>query len=137
MKVLGVSYNKISGPDATASYKIEFIVDESQREGVLELAKSLRKGSELLLLVFNVKTEEKEIDELVTEKPAETRTRLFKRMHAMLNDIAADKRMKPAEIKKILRDFLIKKKYIKTSTKELNINGLAAAIFYLNSEFEK
>jgi len=55
----------------------------------------------------------------------------------MLNDIAADKRMKPAEIKKILRDFLIKKKYIKTSTKELNINGLAAAIFYLNSEFEK
>jgi len=137
MKVLGVSYNKISGPDATASYKIEFIVDESQREGVLELAKTLRKGSELLLLVFNVKTEEKEIDELVTEKPAETRTRLFKRMHAMLNDIAADKRMKPAEIKKILRDFLIKKKYIKTSTKELNINGLAAAIFYLNSEFEK
>ncbi len=137
MKVLGVSYNKISGPDATASYKIEFIVDESQREGVLELAKTLRKGSELLLLVFNVNTEEKEIDELVTEKPAQTRTRLFKRMHAMLNDIAADKRMKPAEIKKILRDFLIKKKYIKTSTKELNINGLAAAIFYLNSEFEK
>jgi len=137
MKVLGVSYNKISGPDATASYKIEFIVDESQREGVLELAKTLRKGSELLLLVFNVKTEEKEIDELVTEKPAETRTRLFKRMHAMLNDIAADKRMKPADVKKILRDFLIKKKYIKTSTKELNINGLAAAIFYLNSEFEK
>ena len=137
MKVLGVSYNKISGPDATASYKIEFIVDESQREGVLELAKTLRKGSELLLLVFNVKTEEKEIDELVTEKPAQTRTRLFKRMHAMLNDIAADKRMKPAEVKKILRDFLIKKKYIKKSTKELNINGLAAAIFYLSSEFEK
>lgn len=135
MKCLGVQYNKISGPDATSSYKIEFTVDESQREGILELAKKLRKGSELLLLVFRTDEDEEEIKELINEDTVQTKSRFYKRLHAMINNIAAEKKMEPANIKKILKEYLIKKKYITDSTKELDLKGLAAAIYHLQNEF--
>jgi|SRR3972149_4844488 len=135
MRIIGAQYNKISGPDATASYKIEFMVDESQRNGVLDLAKSLKKGSELLLLVFETNKEEEEIKELVNEEPAQTKNRLYKRMHALINDIAESKNLSPEEIKDSLKEFLIKKKYIEKSTRELDMKGLAAALFYLQSEY--
>ena len=135
MRIIGAQYNKISGPDATASYKIEFMVDESQRNGVLDLAKSLKKGSELLLLVFETNKEEEEIKELVNEEPAQTKNRLYKRMHALINDIAESRNLSPEEIKNSLKEFLIKKKYIEKSTRELDMKGLAAALFYLQSEY--
>ena len=135
MRIIGAQYNKISGPDATASYKIEFMVDESQRNGVLDLAKSLKKGSELLLLVFETNKEEEEIKELVNEEPAQTKNRLYKRMHALINDIAESRNLSPEEIKNSLKEFLIKKKYIEKSTRELDMKGLAAALFYLQNEY--
>ena len=135
MRIIGAQYNKISGPDATASYKIEFMVDESQRNGVLDLAKSLKKGSELLLLVFETNKEEEEIKELVNEEPAQTKNRLYKRMHALINDIAESKKLLPEEVKNSLKEFLVKKKYIEKSTRELDLRGLAAAIYYLQSEY--
>lgn len=135
MRILGAMFNKISGPDATSSYKVEFVVDESQREGVLELAKELRKGSELLLMIFQTEKEGSEIQELAKEKPEETRIRFYKRMHALINKIADDKKLEPKEIKASLKEFLVRKKYIKKSTKELDIKGLAAAIYYLQNEY--
>ena len=135
MKVLGAMFNKISGPDATSSYKIEFVVDESQRQGVLDLAKQLKKGTELLLMIFETSEDSEEIKDLVNESTQETKERLYKRMHAMLNDIATERKLDLIEIKKILKAFLLKKKYIEKSTKELDIRGISAAIFYLQTEF--
>ena len=135
MRIIGAQFNKIGGPDATSSYKIEFMVDESQRDGVLDLAKNLRKGSELLLLVFETNKEEEEIKELVSEEPAQTKNRLYKRMHALINDIAESKKLSPEEVKNSLKEFLVKKKYIEKSTRELDLRGLAAAIYYLQSEY--
>ena len=135
MKIIGAQFNKISGPDATASYKIEFAVDESQRDGVLDLAKKLRKGSELLLMIFETEGDEEEIKDLVNESPDQTKTRLYKRMHALMNKISDDKKLEPKEIKSSLKEFLVRKKYIKKSTKELDIKGLAAAIYYLQNEY--
>jgi len=135
MRILGAQFNKIGGPDATSSYKIEFMVDESQRDGVLDLAKKLRKGSELLLLIFETTEDEEEIKDLVKEDPTQTKNRMYKRMHAMINDIADSKKIEPEQIKESLKDFLIKKKYIETSTKELDLRGLSAAIYYLQNEY--
>lgn len=128
-------YNKISGPDATASYKIEFVVDESQRNGILDLAKNLQKGSELLLLVFETNKEEEEIKELVNEDLVQTKNRLYKRMHALMNEIAESKKITPEQVKDSLKEFLTRKKYIEKSTKELDLKGLAAAIYYLQTEY--
>jgi guanylate kinase len=134
MEVFGAQYNRIGGPDATSSYKIEFVVDESQRDGVLNLAKKLKKGSQLLLLIFDT-TEETELNDLVNEDPKETKERLYKRIHAMINNIAADKKLDSKEIKDSLKKFLIQKKYMIKSTKELDLKGLASAIWYLQNEY--
>ena len=135
MRIIGAQFNKIAGPDATSSYKIEFCVDETQREGVLDLAKQLKKGTELLLLIFETNDEEAEIKELVSENPEKTKERLFKRIHAMINDIAKDKKLDPKVIKETLKDFLRQKKYLVKSTKELDLKGLAAAVYYLQTEY--
>ena len=135
MHIIGAQYNKISGPDATANYKVEFTVDESQREGILELAKRLKKGASLLLLIFEADKDENEIKELVNETPVQTRNRLNKQMYAIIRAIARDKNIDAGDIKKSLKTFLIQKKYIKQSSKELTLAGLSAAIYYLKTEY--
>jgi len=135
MKILGCQFNKQSGPDAISQHKIEFTIDESQKDGLYDFCKTVKKGSELLLLIFDANVEEEEIKELVNEEPTQTKVRLYKRMHAMINDIAETKKKTPQEIKDSLRDFLIRKKYIEKSTKELDMRGLAAAIYFLQTEY--
>ncbi len=135
MKNISAQFTKIAGPDATSSYKIEFSVDESQREGVLDLAKKLKKGTELLLLIFETVEEEAEVKELVNESPEETKERFYRRVHALINDISKDKNIDSKIIKATLKEFLIKKKLMIKSTKELSIEGLAAAIYFLQNEF--
>ncbi len=136
MFIIGAQFHKQSGPDAIQTYHLEFAIDETQRNGVLDLAKSLKKGSEVLLLIFDMSKEESEVKELVNESPEETRTRLNRRMHAMISEIAKARNRTSEEIKKSLKEFLISKKYIKQSTKELTIEGLASAIYYLKNEYE-
>jgi len=135
MLIVGAQFNRVSGPDATSSYKIEFVVDESQRSGVLNLANQMKKGTELLLMIFESSADSDELKEMATESTEETRIRLNKRMYALMNDIAAEKKISLIDVKKTLKTFLIKKKYIEKSTSELDIKGIAAAIFYLSSEF--
>lgn len=141
MKIIGASFNKISGPDATSSYKVEFVVDEINREGVLNLAANTKKGTELLLMIFETTkkdgSQNEEVSELVNETKEETKKRMFRQMHAIITDIANSKKKEPTEIKTTLKQYLIAKKYIKESSKELDVSGLAAAIFYLSSEFQE
>jgi nucleotidyltransferase/DNA polymerase involved in DNA repair len=135
MKIIGCSFNKQSGPDATNTYKLEFAIDESQRNGLLDLAKSLKKGSEVLLLIFDAVKEENEIKELVNETPEQTKSRFNKRMHALINEISLEKKISTDLIKESLKKFLIGKKLIKESTKELDLNGYSMAIYYLSNEY--
>lgn len=135
MYIIGAQYNKIGGPNAVHQFKLEFTVDESQRDSLLELAKKLKKGSSSLLLVLDTDADENEIKELVNENPEQTRIRLNKQMYAIIRDIARDKNLDVGDIKKALKEFLIQKKYIKESSKELDIKGLSAAIYYLKTEY--
>lgn len=135
MRIIGVMFDKHSGPDAVHQHKITFSVDETQQQGMYEFLQSVKKGSELLLLVFDTTKEAEEIKEFVNEDPAQTKVRLYKRVHAMINRIAEEKKLPPEEVKNSLKDFLIKKKYIEKSTKELTLEGLAATIYYLQTEY--
>jgi hypothetical protein len=134
MKIIACQFNKVSGPDATANYKVEFTVDESQRRGVQNLI-SLKKGTSLLLMMHEVDKDEEEIKEFSNETPNETRKRFNNRMHILIKEIANEKNVNSVEIKNSLKDFLKNKKLIKESTSELNISGLSTAIYYLQTEY--
>ena len=55
-------------------------------------------------------------------------------MHVLINKVASESNKEAGEIKKALKEYLINRKYIKKSTKELDFRGLAAAIYYLRNE---
>ncbi len=135
MRILGVQFDKHSGPDAVKQHKVTFTVDETQQEGMYKFLQSVNKGSELLLLIFDAVKEENEMKEFADEDPKQAKVRLYKRMHAMINEISSSKKITPEDIKNSLKDLLVKKKYIEKSTKELDLKGLAAAIFYLQNEY--
>lgn len=137
MKILGCQYNKHNGPDATNTHKIEFTVDESQQESMYDFIRQVKKGTEVLLLVYVTGEDDQEINNLVTESEDDTRTRLNKRMHAIIHDIARNQKKTPVEIKTILKKYLIDKKCIVKSSAELDIRGLAIAIYYLENEFNR
>lgn len=135
MKLLICHFNKIAGPDATSSFKIEFTVDETQRDRFYNFVKDLRKGNELLLMGYDAEHEEDEIKDLLQETPEQTLIRLNRRMHGMINEIAKDKHLEPAKIKSDLKKFLVEREYIVDSTSELDVKGFAASIYYLHNEF--
>ena len=136
MYIIGASFNKQSGPDATKSYNLSLDIDETQKQGLLKLIADTNKGEPLLLLIFKPDDDNGDlVTDLASENPVETKNRLRKQMHAMINDIAKEKNVEPEKIKDILRKYLIKKNYMKKSTTELGIEGFSAAIYYLNNEF--
>jgi hypothetical protein len=134
MKILAAQFSKISGPDAVSSYKVEFTVDESQRRGVQNLL-SYKKGTSLLLFLYDVEKDEKKILEIKDETPDQTRTRFNKRMYALMRQIADEKDIEINIVKNSLKDFLKEKKMIKTSLKELDTNQIASAIYYLRTNY--
>ena len=132
MNILQVQFNKVSGPDAVNTHKIEFVVDDSQRES-LKCLYDYRKGESLLMVLFNVESEG--IEDINEETPNQMKRRFQKRMHALINAKASEHSKTPEEIKDIVKKYLIKKGYMKKSSSELNIKGYAVAIHYLTSEF--
>lgn len=136
MKILACQFSKVSGPDAVSNYKIEFSVDESQRRGVQNLL-TYKKGTSLLLMLFETEnlSDENEVKEMTIENEKQTRIRFNKRMHALINEVAKEKGFEQAVIKKSLKKWLVSKKLIKESTAELDLKGLASAIYYLQNEY--
>jgi len=136
MYVLGSFFNKLSGPDATKSYSLVLNIDETQKEGLLKLANDTNKGESLLLLIFKPDDDNGDlVTDLASENPEQTKNRLRKQMHAMINDIAKEKNTDPEKIKELIRKYLKEKNYIKKSTSELGIEGFSAAIYYLSNNF--
>jgi hypothetical protein len=133
MYVIIAQFNTQGGPYSGKNYKIVFDIDETQKEGALNLAAACDKGTELLLLAF--KTQKEESNSLLNESQEETRKRFFRQMYAMIHEAAKRKNKKPEEIKTLLKEFLIRRKFIVSSSKELNIDGLAAAIYFIQTEF--
>jgi hypothetical protein len=132
MKILGVQYDKISGPDALRSYKLTFTVDESQASALKDFF-DVKKGTEFI--AFLHEANEEEIDEMSAETDEQTRNRYMKRVYSCIHDISANRKIDDSEVKKKLKEYLKKKKYITKSMSELDTRGLAAAVYYLENEF--
>jgi len=134
MEIIGAQFYKLSGPDATSNYQISFMVDESQRKGILDLAGKIEKGKDLVLMI-HIEDDDEDIKNLIGDSSEKMKEKLFKQIHAKINEISKEKNKDKEEIKKTLRALLKKKKYLTESTKELDENGLAAAIYYLTHYF--
>jgi len=134
MKFLACQFNKVSGPDAVSNYKVEFTVDESQRRGVQNLI-SWKKGTSLLLVLYDVDKEESSIKELTEETPEDTKKRFLSRIYVLIKQIAKEKNTEPEKIKTTVKDFLKEKKLLKESFTEMDVKQLSAAIYYLQTEY--
>lgn len=134
MKTIGAQFNKISGPDATASYKVEFTVDESQRKAIQSLL-DYKKGTSVLLMIFDIENEKTDLNEIASETPEEMLKRLNKQMHALIGDVADNSKIDKSVVKSKLKEYLVKRGLIQESTSELDANGFAIAIYYLRNEF--
>lgn len=132
MRILGMQFNKIGGPDATRTYKVEFCVDESQA-GSLKDFFDVKKGTEFVAFLYE--SNEEEIDDIANESESERRNRFMRRLYAMIHEISRNQNNDENEIKKAIKQYLIKKKYIVKSLSELDSKGLAVAIFHLQNDF--
>jgi hypothetical protein len=133
MRILGARFYKLNSTGPTREYRITFSFDETQKAGALDFVKEIDESTDLILMVFD---SSKEGDKLVTETPEQTRARFFKHMHGLIDRTAKLVDKTPTEVKENLKQFLINKKYIVKSSKELDLRGLAAAIFYLKTEYK-
>lgn len=135
MKILGANFYKLSGPDATSNYKISFMVDESQRKAVLNLASEMEKGKDVVLMV-GLGDEDEELKELAQGSKEDQKKVLFRKMHAMMQEIADKYDKDKEEVKNTLKAYLRRKGYLEESTKELDKEGLSQAMFYLKHYIE-
>lgn len=133
MRVFAAQYDSMGGPRLDKSFRLVLTVDETQSKALFDLVSGTPKGTEFVFLAFETNKEEEEVKELVTETEEQTKTRLNKRMYVLLRNRADEMNKDITEIKKVLKKYLIQKKYIKESTSELDVKGLAAAIYYLQN----
>ena len=134
MKIFAAQYDSHSGPRADRSFRLVLTVDESQAKSLFNLVAGTPKGTEFLFLAFHTTEEEQDIKDLIEENPEQARKRLNKRMHVMITKVAEESNKTTTKIKEALKDYLIRRNYMTKSTKELDMKGLAAAIYYLQNE---
>ena len=134
MKIFAAQYDSHSGPRADRSFRLVLTVDETQAKALFNLVAGTPKGTEFLFLAFHTTEEEQDIKNLVEEDSEQTKRRLYKQMHALITKAASESNKDGEEIKKILKEYLVTRNYIKKSTKELDLRGLSAAIYYLRNE---
>lgn len=135
MHIIGVQYDKQTGPDAVRQYKLTLTIDETHKLPFLKWLAEADKGSSWLMMLFSIDKENGDIEEMSNENPEQTKKRFQRRMHALINEKAKEHDKEPEEIKKIVKDLLTKKGYMVESSKELSIEGYASAISYLTNEF--
>lgn len=127
-------FNTQNGPNGAHQYRLSLDIDEMHKDGFLPITKFV-KGDTFLVLMIPIDDNFRNVGEAINETDTETRVRLNKQMHALVREVSADKGLTIPEVKTSLKEMLQKKGYIETSTKELDIRGLAAAIYILMHEF--
>ena len=134
MKTFAAQYDSHGGPRADRSFRLVLTVDETQSKALFDFVAGTPKGTEFLFLAFHTTKEEQDIKDLVEENPEQTKQRLYKQMHALINKVASESNKEAGEIKKMMKSYLVNRKYIKKSTKELDLRCLAAEIYYVRNE---
>jgi len=127
-------YDKHHGPDGAHQYKLILDVDESHKAGFKEIM-DFTKGDTFLVMLIPVNEEFANVGEAINETEEMTIQRLRKQMHAIIRTVAEKKGLSIDEVRLSLKDMLKQKKYLNTSTSELDIKGFAAGIYMLQNNF--
>ena len=127
-------FNTQNGPNGAKQYRLTLDIDESHIAGFRPIL-DYTKGDTFLVLMVPIDDEFRTIGEATNESDNETRVRLNKQMHALIRDVSENHALSIPEVKTSLKEMLKKKGYLESSTKELDIRGLAAAIYILQNEF--
>ena len=127
-------YDKHHGPDGAHQYKLILDVDESHKAGFKEIM-DFTKGDTFLVMLIPVNEEFTNVGEAINETEEMTIQRLRKQMHAIIRNVAEKKGLSIDEVRLSLKDMLKQKKYLNTSTSELDIKGFAAGIYMLQNNF--
>ena len=102
---------------------ISFRVDQMYSDTVGELVQA-QIGTEYIMRLEDVTTGVVLGGE---QKTKDTKGRFWSKMHSLIGEIAEKRNTAKEDIKEELRDWLILRKHIVKSTKELDIKGLAVA----------
>lgn len=127
-------YNKHDGPNGARQYKLLLDIDESHKEGFRKIM-DFTKGDTFLVMMLPINEEFSTVNEAINETEEMTKTRLRKQLYALIRTVAKAKGLSIDEIKTSLKEILIQKKYMLTSTSDLDITGFAAGIYVLQNEF--
>jgi len=127
---LPVQFARHSGPNAIGDHSLVFTIDESIDMGAFNPTR-IKRGTQFMMVLIE---SDKEDMPKQSETPEETKSRFQKRMYALMNELAELSGKDKREIKELLKKFLIEKGKIKESTTELDIEGYAFAIYYIQSK---
>lgn len=127
-------YDKHHGPDGAKQYKLVLDIDESHKRGLKGIM-DFAKGDTFLVVLIPVDDEFSSVGEAINETEDNTKTRLNRQLHALIREVSNNNALTIDEVRTSLKDMLKKKNYIQKSTKELDVKGLAAAIYILQNEF--
>lgn len=127
-------YDKHQGPDGAHQYKLILDIDESHKagfKGIMEFT----KGDTFLVSLLPINDEFATVGEAMNETEEMTIIRLRKQMHALIRNVAEKEGISIDEVRASLKEMLKQKKYLKTSTSELDIKGFSAGIYLLQNSF--
>jgi len=127
-------YDKHHGPDGAHQYKLILDIDESHKAGFKEIME-FTKGDTFLVMLLPIDEEFASTGEAMNETIEMTTQRLRKQMHALIRAVAEKKGLSIDEVRASLKEMLRQKKYLNTSTSELDIKGFAAGIYMLQNNF--
>ena len=132
MIVLPVQWDKHAGPTVMGQHKFIFEVDESIDLSDFNPLK-IKKGTQFMMILL-----ESEKDQILRqETETETKQRFTKYLHAVISDYAKLEGRRADEVKDELKKQLIEEGKIKESSKELDINGIAYAIYLMKAKLRK
>jgi len=112
---------------------ISLRVDQAYAETIKDII-TKNIGTEFIVTLVDV-TSETNFDE--ERRNDVIRERFYKKMHALINELADIRGKTQEETKDHLKHWLIEKKLIENSTKELSIKGIAIANNYLDRLISK
>jgi hypothetical protein len=112
---------------------ISFRIDEMYADKIKDIV-SVPMGTEFVVNLVNV-TGDTNLS--VEEESSTVKERFWNKMHGLLGQLSELKKSTPEQTKEYLKDWLKEKKYIKESTKELDLRGLAVACNYLEEQIKQ
>ncbi|MCK9319816.1 hypothetical protein [Methanoculleus sp.] len=132
-------FNGVNTSASIKQYKLTLIVDETQREELLNMALKYPIGSPLLILAYDGSADS--LTSFNEETQEQTKKRFQKQMFAKITELVETTGKNKEEIVTDLKEYLVRNDYMKTvedSSKNLDIRGLNFAINYLKTKkYEK